>query len=111
VVTTLANAGWSDVVLLLIILAYRPTRMLIMRVVFKAYAVSLEKQIDWALKEAQRDDRLTFARSFWNRASQRRPKSAPPIRRIPASHRADTVPIAELSAAAQKPERGTSHSA
>jgi hypothetical protein len=36
VVTTLANAGWSGVVLLLIILVYRPTRMLIMRVVFKA---------------------------------------------------------------------------
>lgn len=109
-VTTLASAGWSGVVLLLVTLVYRPTRMLIMRMVFKAYAVPLEKQIDWALKEARRDDKLTLARSFWNRPSQRRPKPAPPIRRIPASRRADTVPVAELSAGTQKPERGTSHS-
>lgn len=66
-----SNAGWSSIGLLLIIFRQH-VRMLAMKLVFKVFGVPQKKQIKWALKEAKRNDKLTLARRFWNRASNGR---------------------------------------
>jgi hypothetical protein len=75
-----------------------------MRLVFLVYRTPRADQNKWLLKEAQRNDKVVLARGFWNRASQRTPKSVPPPRRIPVPRRTEAAPVAELSEEAQKPQ-------
>lgn len=88
--------------LLLLILINRPLRMLSMKMVFKAFDVPHDKQVEWVLKEARRNDRLALARGFWNRAAQRRPKTNARLKRVPAPRRAEVLPVVELSGDARE---------
>jgi hypothetical protein len=101
--TSLAANGWVGSVFLLIFLLRRQVPMLGMRLVFLVYRTPRADQNKWLLKEAQRNDKVTLARGFWNRASQRTSKLAPSPRRVPATRRAEPAPVAELSGEAQKP--------
>ena len=85
-----ALAGWSSFAVLLLILMSQPLRMLAMRVVFKAFGVPREKQIEWALKESKRNGALDLAKGFWNRQSQRRSSvDLGPVKRFRAPRSAD----------------------
>jgi hypothetical protein len=101
--TSLAASGWVGVVVLLIILLRRQIPMLGMRLVFLVYRTPRVDQNKWLLKEARRNDKVTLARGFWNRASQRRPKATPSPRRIPAPHRVEPAPVTELPGGAKAP--------
>lgn len=94
--SALVTGKWSGIVLLLLIFFCRPLKMLVMKVVFKVYGVPHDKQVEWVLKEARKNDKLTFARNFWNRSSQRRPTINARLKRIPVPRREETATVVEL---------------
>jgi len=101
--TSLAANGWVGIVFLMIFLLRRQIPMLGMRLVFLVYRTPQDDQNKWLLKEARRNDKVTLARSFWNRASQRTSKPGPSPRRIPAPRRVEAAPVEELSGDAREP--------
>lgn len=99
----LADHGSIGIVLLLVFFSRKQIKMLAMRLVFLAYRTSREEQNKWLLMEARRNDRVTLARGFWNRASQRTPKASSTSRQILALRRAEPAPVAELSGETREP--------
>lgn len=89
--------------LLLIFLFKQQIKMLAMRLVFLAYRTSREEQNKWLLGEARRNDKVTLARGFWNRASQRGEESRQRPRRILAPRRAEPAAVAELPGDGREP--------
>ena len=100
---SIADHGWIGLLLLLIFLVKQQIKMLAMRLVFLAYRTSREEQHNWLLREARRNDTVTLARGFWNRASQRGgdPRQRP--RRTRAPRRADPAAVAELPGDGREP--------
>lgn len=99
---SLADHGWTGLALLLLFLFRQQIKMLAMRLVFLVYRTSREEQNKWLLREARRNDKVTLARGFWNRASQRGGESRQP-RQIRAPRRAEPAAVAELPGDGREP--------
>lgn len=57
-------------------------------------------KLSGVLKEARRNDKVTLACGFWNRASQRRPRTEAQLKRVPSP---SARPVTELSGDAGEP--------
>ena len=86
----LVSYGWIGILVILLISLRRQIKMLVMWLVFQVYSTPHEDRNKWLLREARRNDAMTFAREFWSRSSRRkltRGARRPPTagRRAPAS--------------------------
>jgi len=59
--------------LIVLIHLRRQIKMLVMWLVFQVYCTPREDRNKWLLREARRNDAMTFAREFWSRGSRRKP--------------------------------------
>lgn len=93
--TALLANGWSVVALFFLTLISRSLRLMGMKVVFVAFRVPHDRQVEWVLREARRNDKLTLARGFWNRTSRKGRTAGERVTPIQAGRHSATVAVAE----------------